>query len=148
MTRCFQRARVALSFSPSCPTDAILLIPPSVVHLSDVLLYVCPHTAMFASSSWHTTRCPHTTTYVLILLYGVSNVRVFHQDGPLCQTLMQCAATLSAVGACVRCLDLSCGRTCRGGGGGGGAKRKKLVRRACGATWRRHWVSCCVSMRS
>jgi hypothetical protein len=23
MTRCFQRARIALSFSPSCPTDAV-----------------------------------------------------------------------------------------------------------------------------
>ena len=38
---------------------------------------------------------------------------------------MQCDAILPAVGACVRCLHLACGRTCQGGGGGGGAKRKK-----------------------
>jgi hypothetical protein len=48
-----KRARIALSFSPSCPTDAILLLPPSVVRLSAVQLYVCPRTTVFMSSYYY-----------------------------------------------------------------------------------------------
>ncbi len=40
----------------SCPTDPRLFLPPSVVRLSVVLLYVCPHTTMFVSPTCE--NCP------------------------------------------------------------------------------------------